>query len=74
VVPKGGSKFRQTVVSKLETEQAKLTPLSQEMFWELSEEFAALEAQLASYQAKRDTLAAPHPESPRLMTMPGIGP
>lgn len=74
MVPKGGSKFRQTVVSTLEPEQAKLTPLSQEMFWKLIEEFAALEAQLASSQAQLDTLAATHPESQRLMTIPGIGP
>src|SRR4029453_18765825 len=47
VVPKGVSKFRQTVVDKLESEKAKLTALSQEMFWKLVEELAALEAQLA---------------------------
>src|SRR6266487_4684443 len=35
VVPKGVSKFRQTVVSKLEADKAKLTPLSQEMFGKL---------------------------------------
>ena len=33
VVHKGVAKFRQAVVGKLESEQAKLTPLSQEMFW-----------------------------------------
>jgi transposase len=74
VVPKGVSKFRQTVVDQLESEKAKLTPLSQELFWKLVEEFAALEAQLAYYQEKRDTLAATHPECQRLMTIPGIGP
>jgi transposase len=74
VVPKGVSKFRQTVVDKLESEKAKLTALSQEMFWKLVEEFAALEAQLAYYQEKLDTLAATHPECQRLMTIPGIGP
>ena len=74
VVPKGVSKFRQTVVDKLESEKATLTPLSQEMFWKLVEEFAALEAQLAYDQEKLDTLAATHPECQRLMTIPGIGP
>src|SRR5258708_10160325 len=74
VVPKGVSKFRQTVVATLESEKAKLTPLSQEMVWKLIEEFAALEAQLASYQEKLDTLAAIHPACQRLMTIPGIGP
>jgi transposase len=47
VVPKGVAQLRQAVVGKLESEQAKLTPLSQEMFGKLVEEFAVLEAQLA---------------------------
>jgi transposase len=74
VMPKGVAKFRQAVVGKLEAEKDKLTPLSQEMFWQLVEEFAALEAQLAYYQEKLDTLAQTHPECQRLMTIPGIGP
>src|SRR6266849_8562995 len=74
VMPKGVSKFRQAVVGKLESEKDKLTPLSQEMFWKLVEEFAALEKQLAYYQEKLDTLAQSHPECQRLMTIPGIGP
>jgi hypothetical protein len=40
VMPKGVAKFRQAVVGKLESEKDKLTPLSQEMFWQLVEEFA----------------------------------
>jgi transposase len=74
VIPKGVAKFRQAVVGKLESEKDKLTPLSQEMFWKLVEEFAALEAQLAYYQEKLDTLAATHPACQRLRTIPGIGP
>lgn len=74
VMPKGVAKFRQTVVAKLESEQDKLTPLSQEMFGKLLEEFAALEKQITYYQAKLDTLATTHPECQRLMTIPGIGP
>jgi transposase len=74
VMPKGVSKFRQAVVGKLEAAKDKLTPLSQEMFWQLVEEFAALEAQLAYYQEKLNTLAQHHPECQRLMTIPGIGP
>src|SRR5712691_840524 len=74
VMPKGVAKFRQAVVGKLEAEQDKLTALSQEMFWKLVEEFVALEAQLAYDQEQLDTLAATHPECPRLMTIPGIGP
>src|SRR5256886_11982292 len=72
--PKGVAKFRQAVVGKLESEKDKLTPLSQEMFWQLVEECAALEAQLAYDQEKLDTLAQSHPECQRLMTIPGIGP
>jgi transposase len=74
VMPKGVSKFRQAVVEKLESEKDKLTALSQEMFWKLVEEFAALEKQLAYYQEKLDTLATTPPECQRLMTIPGIGP
>jgi transposase len=33
VIPKGVSKFRKTVVGKLESAKDKLTPLSQEIFW-----------------------------------------
>ena len=74
VMPKGVAKFRQAVVEKLESEQDKLTPLSQEMFGKLVEEFVALEKQLAYYQEKLEALATTHPECQRLMTIPGIGP
>jgi transposase len=74
VIPKGVAKFRQAVVGKLESEQDKLTSLSQEMFWKLVEEFAGLEKQLVYYQEKLEALAATHPECQRLMTIPGIGP
>jgi transposase len=74
VIPKGVAQFRPAVVGKLEAEQDKRTPLSQEMFWKLVEECAALEEQLASDQEQREALAATHPECPRLLTIPGIGP
>jgi transposase len=73
-MPKGGSKFRQAVVGKLESAKDKLTPLSQEMLWKLVEEFAALEEQLAYDQKKLEALATTHPACQRLMTIPGIGP
>jgi transposase len=73
VMPKGVSQFRQAVVDKLESEQGKLTVLSQEMFRKLVEEFVAVEEQLAYYQDKLNTLAKTHPECQRLMTIPGIG-
>jgi transposase len=74
VIPKGGAKFRHAVVSKLESAKDKLSALSQEMFWKLVEEFAALEKQLAYYQEKLEALATTHPEGQRLMTIPGLGP
>ncbi len=74
VLPKGIAKFRQAVVDKLESAQDNLTSLSREMFGQLLKEFSALEEQLASHQAKLDTLAESHPECQRLMTIPGIGP
>src|SRR5215831_9397221 len=74
VIPKGVAKFRQAVVGKLESEQDKLTPLSQEMFWKLIDEFAALEKQRAYYQEKLEALATTHPACQRLRTIPGIGP
>jgi transposase len=74
VVPKGGSKCRQTVVGTLEAEKAKLTPLSQEMCGQLVDECAVVEKQLAYDQEKLEALATTHPACPRLMTMPGMGP
>ena len=74
VIPKGVKKFRQVVVGKLESEAGKLTPLSQEMLWQLIEACARLETQLAWYQDKIETLAHTHPACQRLMTIPGIGP
>jgi len=43
VLPQGMSKFRTWVVRQLEAVQAKLTPLSTEIFWPLYDEFLALE-------------------------------
>src|ERR687894_325964 len=46
------TKFRTSVVSKLQEEQGKLTALSTEMFWQLHDEFLALETLLAYYDEK----------------------
>jgi len=74
VMPTGVAKCRHAVVEKLETEQGKLTPLSQEMFGKLVEEWVARDKQLAYDQEKRAALATTHPACQRLMTIPGIGP
>jgi transposase len=74
VLPTGVAKLRHAVVEKLESAKAKRTALSQERFWKLVEECAALEKPLASYQEQRDTLATTHPACQRLRTIPGIGP
>jgi hypothetical protein len=73
-MPTGVAKFRQTVVGTRASAKAKLTPLSQTMLWKLVEEFAALEAPLASYQAPLDPLAPTQPAGQRLRTIPGLGP
>jgi transposase len=74
VLPQGMSKFRTWVVRQLEAEQAKLTPLSTEIFWQLYHEFLALEKQVAYYHEKLQALARAHPVCQRLQAIPGIGP
>jgi transposase len=74
VLPQGMSKFRTWVVRPLEAEQAKLTPLSTEIFWQLYHEFLALEKQVAYYHEKLQALARAHPLCQRLQAIPGIGP
>lgn len=74
VLPKGASKFRKTFAIKIDAEQDKLSALSREMFEKLYDELVTLEEQLSYYQGKLEALAAAHPESRRLMTIPGIGP
>ena len=43
ILPQSMTKFRALVVRTLEDEQAKLTELSTEIFWQLYDEFLALE-------------------------------
>jgi transposase len=74
ILPHGITKFRTLVVSKLEAEQAQLTPLSREVFWQLYDEFLALEKRLAYYDEKLTAIGQAHPECQRLQTIPGIGP
>jgi transposase len=74
ILPQGITKFRTLVVSKLEAEQAMLTPLSREIFWQLYDEFLAWEKRLAYYDEKLTAIGQAHPECQRLQTIPGIGP
>jgi transposase len=74
VLPQSVAKFRALIVAKLEADQAKLTPLSTEVFWHLYDEFLALEKRLAYYDEKLATIGRAHPECQRLQTIPGIGP
>ena len=60
MLPKGVAKFRQAVVEKLEAEKDKLTPLSQEMFGKLVEEFAALEEDVSHVLAPLRWLVQTH--------------
>jgi transposase len=74
VLPQGVAKFRQALVSTLEAEQTKLTPLGQELFHKLFAELGKLDAEVAYYQEKLEVLADTHPVCQRLQTIPGIGP
>jgi transposase len=74
VLPKGAKAFRNAVVEKLDAEQAKLTPLSQEVFHRLFDELVQVESEVAYYEKKLLAIAEAHPECHRLLTIPGIGP
>jgi transposase len=74
VLPQSITKFRALIVDKLETDQAKLTALSTEVFWQLYDEFLAVEKRLAYDDEKLTAIGQAHPECQRLQTIPGIGP
>ncbi len=74
ILPKGVVKFRQMLLGTLEQEQAKLTELGREVFWQLHEEWLTLEQRLAYYNEKLEAVCQAHPVCQRLLTMPGIGP
>jgi transposase len=74
VLPQSMAKFRALIVDKLETDQAKLTTLSTEVFWHLYDEFLAVEKRLAYSDEKLAAIGQAHPECQRLQTIPGIGP
>ena len=74
VLPTGVNALRHALAAKLEAEHAKLTPLSQELFGKLREECKKVEAEVAYDDEKLQALATTHPESQRLLTIPGLGP
>jgi len=74
VLPQGMSKFRAAIVHELEDTQAKLTPLSAEMFGHLYDEFLALEKRMAYDNEKLNAMGRAHPMCQRLQAIPGIGP
>jgi transposase len=73
-LPPSITKFRALIVDQLHKEQAKLTTLSAEVFWQLYDEFRALEKRLEDYEEKLAAIGQAHPECQRLQTIPGIGP
>jgi transposase len=74
VLPQSLTKFRALIVDTRQEEQVKLTPLSAELFWQLYDEFRALEKRLVYYDEKLAAMGQAHPECQRLQTIPGIGP
>jgi transposase len=68
------STFRPSVVRRLEAAQAKLTPLSTEVFGHLDEEFLALANRVAYDHAKLQAMGQAHPQCQRLQAIPGVGP
>jgi transposase len=74
VLPQSIAKFRGLIVDRLEAEQAKLTALSTVVFWQLYDEFLAVEKRLAYYDEKLAAIGQAHPACQRLQTIPGIGP
>jgi transposase len=74
VLPQGIIKFRTAVVRQLEDEQAKLTPLSTEVFWQLYDEVLALEQRVAYDHEKLTAMARSHPVCQRVQAISGLGP
>jgi transposase len=60
-------------VRQIGDEQAKLTPLSTEVFGQLYEESLALEKRVAYYNKKLQALARARPVCHRVQAIPGIG-
>jgi transposase len=74
VLPQSLATCRASIVDKLETDQAKRTTLSTEVFWHLDDECLAVEKRLASDDEKLAAMGQAHREGQRLQTIPGSGP
>jgi transposase len=74
IFPQSITKFRALIVDKQFEDQAKLTTLSAEVFWQLYDEFRALERRLEYDDEKRAAIGQAYPACQRLQTIPGIGP
>jgi transposase len=74
VLPQSMAKLRFSVVRQIEDEQAKRTPLSTAVFWQLYEELRALEKWAAYCYETRQALARTHPVCQRVQAIPGAGP
>ena len=66
VLPQGITKVRPLIASKLQTEQATLTALSTEVFWQRDDECLSLEKRLASDDEQLAAIARAHPACHRL--------
>src|SRR5687767_8153766 len=62
VLPQGLTKFRPSVVRKLQEAQCQLTALRIEVCWHLHDEVLALETRLASDDEKLAAIGRAHPE------------
>lgn len=74
MLPQGVATFRHPCMATLEAERATLTAMGLEPFRQRSEEFGALDKQLAAYKAKIEAIATAHPVCQRVATSPGVGP
>ena len=66
VLPQSLAKVRALIVDKLEADQAKLTALSTEVFWQLDDQCLAVEKRLAYSDEKLAAIGQTHPEGQRL--------
>jgi transposase len=74
ILPQNLTKFRALIADQRHEEQAKLTPLSTELFGHLYDEFLAVENRLAYDDEKLAAIGRAHPACQRLQTIPGVGP